>query len=307
MNGRPPVEVGVLPDLPERPRDAHKGQFGHVLVVGGSPGLTGAACMAARAAQRAGAGLVTLALPGSLNLVAEIKLTSAMSIPLPEPDGPVLGETAVEAVLESLDRFTVLALGPGLGRAEPTGRAVRTLVAEVRLPMVVDADGLNALAGAMGCLDDAAGPRLLTPHPGEMARLLGGTVQQVQADRRGVAVEFARERGVTVALKGAGTVVTDGERVYVNPTGNPGLATGGTGDVLTGLAAGLLGQGLEPFAALQLAVFVHGLAGDLAAAERGELSLVAEDVLDSVPAAFQRVKSAGPEPTAESVMAQVEP
>ncbi len=221
----------------------------------------------------------------------------------------MLGQAAAETLLESLDRFTIVALGPGLGRARPTVRAVCKLVAEVSLPMVVDADGLNALAGAMGCLDDAAGPRLLTPHPGEMARLLGGTAEQVQADRRAVAVEFARERGVVLALalKGAGTIVTDGERVYVNSTGNPGLATGGTGDVLTGLVAGLLGQGLELFAALQLAVFIHGLAGDLAAREQGELSLVAEDVLDCVPQAFQLVAGAGPEPVPQAVRDQLEP
>jgi len=287
-------QVQHLPGLPDRARGAHKGDFGRVLIVAGSPGMTGAGCMAAVAAQRAGAGLVTLALPESLNVVAEIKLTSAMSRPLPEPSAPILGSEAAEAVLAAQGEFDVMALGPGIGRAPETQEAARRLVEELALPLVVDADGLNALAGHVPLLKAAGGLRLLTPHPGEMARLLGlASAREVQTDRVGVATAFARENGVILALKGAGTVVTNGQRFYVNPSGNPGMATGGTGDVLTGLAAGLLCQGLAPFEALQLAVFVHGLAGDLAARARGELSMTAEDVLDFTPEAFQLVKAAG--------------
>jgi hydroxyethylthiazole kinase-like uncharacterized protein yjeF len=287
--------VHSLPALPERPRDAHKGDFGHVLVVAGSPGMTGAGCMAAMAAQRAGAGLVTLALPASLNIVAEVKLTSAMSRPLPESAGPIIGEAAAQDVLDHARQFDVAALGPGVGRAPETERAMRRLIAELPRPAVVDADGLNALAGDLSVLACAPALRVLTPHPGEMARLLGQTdARAVQADRVGCAVAFAQEHRVLVALKGAGTVVTDGERVYVNPSGNPGMATGGTGDVLTGLAAGLLCQGLEPLAALQLAVFIHGLAGDIAARQQGELSMTAEDVLECTAPAFRALAAAGP-------------
>ncbi len=284
----------TLPSLPPRERNAHKGDFGRVLVVAGSPGMTGAGCMAANAAQRSGAGLVTLALPAGLHAIAEVKLTSAMTRALPEPGEPVIGEAAAERVLEWSEEFDAAAIGPGVGRAPATGAAMRRLAAALPLPTVIDADGLNALAGDLAPLSQAAGPRLLTPHPGEMARLLGAVgPAEVQADREEIARQFAAQHGVVLALKGAGTVVSDGERVYVNPTGNPGMATGGTGDVLTGLALGLLCQGLDPFEALVLAVFVHGLAGDLSAQVGGELSLMAEDVLNSVPQAFQVVASAG--------------
>ena len=279
--------VDRLPLLAERARDAHKGDFGRVLVVAGSPGMTGAGCMAAMAAQKAGAGLVTLALPAGLNAIAATKLTSAMTRLLPEPDEHIVGERAARYVLEHGHEFDVIALGPGVGRAPETQDAMRRLVAELPLPVVVDADALNALASDVSVLSVACGRRLLTPHAGEMARLLGhDDARRVQADRAGVATEFARRYGVVLALKGAGTVVTEGERLFINPSGNPGMATGGTGDVLTGLAAGLLCQGLEPFSALQLAVFVHGLAGDLAATAKGELSMTAEDVLDYAPQAF---------------------
>ncbi len=300
------ITVRDLPALPERARDAHKGDFGRVLVVAGSPGMTGAGCMAAVAAQKAGAGLVTLGLPASLNPVAEIKLTSAMSRPLPETGAPILGERAAEAVLKMTGEFDVVALGPGVGRDSPTTDAVRRLVRELPLPAVVDADGLNALVGAREALREAEAPRLLTPHPGEMARIIGGRPSEVQDDRRGVAARFAAEYGVLLALKGAGTVVTDGERVYVNSSGNPGMATGGTGDVLTGMAAGLMCQGLGRFEALQLAVFVHGLAGDLAARRKGELSMTAEDVLEDVPAAFGLVRDAGAGAAPEEVSALLE-
>ncbi len=296
-------EVTELPVLPGRPRDAHKGDFGHVLIVAGSPGLTGAGCMAALAAQRGGAGLVTLAVPASLNAVAEIKLTSAMSMPLPEPGAPLLGDRAVDEVLSAAERFDVVAVGPGIGRTAPAFEAARRLVAELPCPVVADADALNALAGATGRLAQAPALRVLTPHPGEMARLLGCSTADVQQDRRGAAVGFARRHGVLLALKGAGTVVSDGQRVYVNSTGNPGMATGGTGDVLTGLAAALLCQGLAPFEALELAVFVHGLAGDLASRSRGELSMTAEDLLEEVPSAFQLLRRAGSPPTPAGVRA----
>lgn len=289
-----PNEVNELPVLAPRAADAHKGDFGRVLIVACSPGLTGAGCMTAQAAQRAGAGLVTVAVPESLNPILEVKLTSAMTRPLPEPAAPVLDEQGAALIMEWAREFDAFALGPGIGRAPETGRAAVRLAEELPAPTVIDADGLYALGGHTDALTRARSVRLLTPHPGEMARLLGESISAVQGDRAGVAVRFAAEHRVLLALKGAGTVVTDGDRLYVNPTGNPGMATGGTGDVLTGLAVGLLCQGLAPFEALQLAVFVHGLAGDLAARRLGQLSMTAEDVLDSVPEAFLLVETLKP-------------
>jgi hydroxyethylthiazole kinase-like uncharacterized protein yjeF len=199
----------------------------------------------------------------------------------------VLDEQGAARVMQWAGEFDAFALGPGIGRAPETVRAALRLAEELPAPTVIDADGLYALGGHTDVLQRSHGVRLLTPHPGEMARLVDDSIPSVQSDRTGVAVRFAAEHRVLLALKGAGTVVTDGERVYLNPTGNPGMATGGTGDVLTGLAAGLLCQGLEPFEALQLAVFVHGLAGDLAARRLGQLSMTAEDLLDCTPEAFQ--------------------
>jgi NAD(P)H-hydrate epimerase len=288
------TEVTGLPELPPRARDAHKGQFGRVLIVAGSPGMTGAACLAASGAQRAGAGLVTLAVPHRLHAIAEAKTTSVMTRPLPGSGGLAIDEEAAERVLEWAGEFDVAALGPGVGRAAETQAAMVRLVRELPIPAVVDADGLNAVAGDPACLDDAAAPRVLTPHPGEMARLLGhADTGRVQADRIATATAFAAEHGAVVVLKGADTVVTDGERFRMNATGNPGMATGGTGDVLTGLVVGLIGQGLEPFGAASLAAHVHGLAGDLAAGSVGELSLIAEDVLEAVPQAFMLTLDGG--------------
>ncbi len=285
------AESQRLSALPLRRAEVHKGDFGHVLVVAGSPGMSGAGCMAASAAQRAGAGLVTLGLPSSLNLVAELSLGSAMSLPLPETADGVLGMEAASKVLEEAARFDVFALGPGLGRAEQTRRAVRRLLSELDAPVVVDADGLNALAGDLRPLRGRAEATVLTPHPGEMRSLTGcASTLEVQADREGTARRFAREHGAIVVLKGHRTVVTDGERVCINETGNPGMATGGMGDVLTGLIAGLLCQGLDAFDAARLGAFAHGLAGDLAASRMGELSLVAEDVLECVPEVFRHLE-----------------
>ena len=286
--------ITSLPGIPPRRRDAHKGDFGRILIVACSPGMTGAGCMAALGAQRAGGGLVTLALPESLSPIAEAKLTGAMTLPLPEAEGATIGRAAASVVLEAAPQFDAFAIGPGVRQSEETQEAVRRLVAGLAGPVVVDADGLNAVAGDLGCLSGRSGQRLLTPHPGEMARLMGvDHAGLVQADREGAAVGFARAHGVLVALKGAQTVVTDGQRVFVSPTGNPGMATGGSGDVLTGMAAALLCQGLGELDALVLAVFVRGLAGDMAARETGELSLVPEDILAKLPAAFERVREAG--------------
>ena len=230
-----PNEAHELPVLPPRAADAHKGDFGRVLVVGLLAGHDRApAAWRRRAAQRAGAGLVTVAVPESLNPIVAVKLTSAMTRTLPEPAAPVLDEQGAAIVMQWASEFDAFALGPGIGRAPETTRAAVRLAEELPAPTVIDADALYALGGNTEALKRARSVRLLTPHPGEMARLVGDGISAVQSDRAGVAVRFAAQHRVVLALKGAGTVVTDGDRLYVNPTGNPGMATGGTGDVLTG-------------------------------------------------------------------------
>jgi len=276
--------------LPRRSRGAHKGDFGRVLVIAGSVGFTGAAALCADAALRAGAGLVTLGAPESLNDILEVKLTEVMTHPLPETPARALSGAALEPILELAERSDAVAIGPGLSRHPATAELVRTLVTRLPRPMVVDADGLNALAEDTAALEGRHAPIILTPHPGEMGRLLGLTPGEVQRDRLTAAATAAERFHAVVVLKGAGTVVARaGELPRINPTGNPGMASGGTGDVLTGLVAGLLGQGLDPYEAAGAAVYLHGLAGDLAAAELGEACLIAGDLLGWLPEAFREV------------------
>lgn len=297
------VDIGIPPELtrpllielaeaeelaglmPPRPFAAHKGTFGHAVVLAGSVGKTGAAALAGEAALRAGAGLVTVAVPESLNDILEVKLTEVMSLPLPEvPGARVLSRRAWEPLQEFLRGKTALALGPGLGTHPETRELVQELVRTLPLPLVIDADGVNCLAGAGECLRQAPAPRLLTPHPGEMARFLGATTADIQNRRLEAARETARSYNCVVVLKGAQTVVAapDG-RLSLNPTGNPGLASGGTGDVLTGLIGGLLAQRLDPWDAARLGVYVHGLAADYLAADLGPRGFIAGDLLEVLP------------------------
>jgi ADP-dependent NAD(P)H-hydrate dehydratase len=278
--------ITEVPHLPPRPADANKGTFGRVLVVAGSRGMSGAAVLCAGAALRGGAGLVRLAVPaGLLPLVAPAN-PCYLTAPLPEDAAGRLAAAARDEVLELLRTSTAAAIGPGLGRSPELAALLREVVARTVTPLVLDADALNELASQVSVLRGRQGPLVLTPHPGEFGRLTGLAIPAVQADRAGHARRFAAENGVVVVLKGHGTVVTDGRRLYVNSTGNPGMATGGTGDVLAGLAAALLAQGLETFAAAQFAVYLHGLAGDLARDDLGETSLIASDLLDYLPRAF---------------------
>jgi NAD(P)H-hydrate epimerase len=286
------AEVSSLPVLPARTAEANKGDFGRVLLVAGSRGMSGAAALSGSAALRSGAGLVRLAVPqGILPLVAAYN-PCYMTAPLPEDDHGRFSAAAVGEVLELARANTVTAVGPGIGRGPDLTTLVLAVVEQTRTPLVVDADGLNALVGHTDRLKGRPAPLVLTPHPGEFARLLGCDTAAVQKDRQGLAGRFAAEHGLVLVLKGHGTVVTDGRRVYVNGTGNPGMATGGTGDVLTGVIAALLGQGLEPFAAIQLGVYVHGKAGDLARDDLGEVSLIASDLLGYLPRAFQKLPRA---------------
>jgi NAD(P)H-hydrate epimerase len=286
----------VARHVPARAPDAHKGRQGHLLVLAGSRGKTGAAGLAGRAALRAGVGLCTVATPASQQPIVATLALEYMTEPLAETaDGCVAG-AARERIGELAAGRDAIALGPGLGVNAETLALARALARDDPRPMVIDADGLNALAGHTAVLTSARGPRALTPHPGEMARLAGLTAADVQADRIETARAFAAAHGVALALKGAGTVIAapDG-RVFVNPTGNPGMASGGTGDVLTGLVGALLARGLGPVAALQAGCYLHGLAGDLAAAALGEDGLVASDLIERIPAAI-RVLRGGSRP-----------
>ncbi len=278
-----------LPRLPERAPEAHKGHFGLALIVGGSRGMAGAVALAGMAALRGGAGLVRLAVPQAcLETVAGFE-PSYMTCPLADDPAGRLSIAALEQVRELAEDATVVACGPGLGRSAQLNQLVCRLYEQLPRPMVVDADGLNALAAAGESLGKHAAPRILTPHPGEFARLLG---QKLEGDQRDQAADqLAARWGVVLVLKGHRTRVTDGTHLAINPTGNPGMATGGSGDVLTGLITALVCQGLEPFDAARLGVYLHGLAGDLAAEELGQESLIASDLVGFLPEAFRQYRS----------------
>jgi ADP-dependent NAD(P)H-hydrate dehydratase len=279
--------VTDVPRLPSRPLDANKGTFGHVLVVAGSRGMSGAAVLCASAALRGGAGLVRLAVPEGILPIVAASNPCYTTAPLPQDEDGRLSASALPELLELVRENSVAALGPGLGRSAELGDVLAFVLEQTTTPLVLDADALNVLAGRLGALRRHRGPLVLTPHPGEFARLLDTDIPTVQARRQKLAADFARKHDVVVVLKGHGTVVTDGRRVYVNATGNPGMATGGTGDVLGGMVAALLGQKLETFAAAQLGTYLHGRAGDLAREQLGEVSLIASDLLDFLPHAFQ--------------------
>ncbi|WP_458011672.1 NAD(P)H-hydrate dehydratase [Candidatus Solincola sp.] len=273
--------------LPRRPPHAHKGMCGRVLVVAGSTGLTGAAALCARAAMRSGAGVVTLGIPYSLNPIMEVKLTEVMTLPLPDDGEGHLAEEAARVVLEALPSFDVLALGPGLGTSPGTVSAVRRLVSEAPRPLVLDADGLNGVVGQPSVLEEREGPAVITPHPGELGRLLGRSGAEVQRDRLGSAREAARRFGCPVVLKGANTVIAEpGGRACFHPLALPELATAGSGDVLTGCLAALLAQGLSPMDAALCAVVVHGKAARLASSVVGGVGMVAGDVISHLPLAL---------------------
>lgn len=284
----PLLVVTDVPHLAPRHLDANKGTFGRVLIVAGSRGMSGAAVLCAGAALRGGAGLVRLAVPDGILPIVATANPCYTTAPLPQDAHGRLSSAALPELLELVRGNTVATLGPGLGQSADLGDMLSVILEQTTTPLVLDADALNVLASRLGALRKHQGPIVLTPHPGEFARLLGCDIPTVQSHRQELAAEFARTHGVVVVLKGYGTVVTDGRRVYVNTTGNPGMATGGTGDVLGGLVAALVGQKLETFAAAQLGVYLHGRAGDLAREQIGEVSLIAADLLDFLPRAFQR-------------------
>lgn len=276
-----------LPVLAPRPRGAHKGDLGRVLVVAGSAAMPGAAFLCGEAAMRAGAGLCTIAVPRPLLPVLGVKVTVETLAPLASTRRGTLSERALRALLTLARGFAAVALGPGLSVDPATARLVRRAALALPCPLVLDADGLNAFAGRAAALASRSSPTVLTPHPGEAARLLGCTRDEIQRDRRAAALRLARLARAVVDLKGAGSVVTDGLRVYVNTTGSPALATGGTGDVLAGVVAAFLARGLTAFDATVLAAWVHGRAGDFAARRIGADGCLATDVLPELPRAIR--------------------
>lgn len=286
--------INTLPILPKRASDSHKGDFGTVLVVAGSRGMAGAAALCGAAALRSGAGLVRIACPAEVQPTVASFEPSYMTYPLEnDHDGLLHFGPARDAISQWLGQTDVLAIGPGLGQSEEVRKLVRWVVESVQIPTVLDADALNALEGSAGILAGLTRPLVLTPHPGEFARLTGRSVAKVQADREALAAAFAEQGGgrLVVVLKGQGTVITDGQRLMVNTTGNPGMATGGVGDVLTGVIAAMIGQGLPAFESSALGAYAHGLAGDIARDQNGEVGLIAGDVVDALADAFYNLPS----------------
>ncbi|NTW99224.1 MAG: NAD(P)H-hydrate dehydratase [Geobacteraceae bacterium] len=284
-------EDTMRPMVHLRDRQAHKGHFGHCLIIAGSTGKTGAAALAANSAVRAGSGLVTLAAAESIHPILEMKTTETMTVPLPDSGSGYLTNSAFPAIQKLLDGKDAVAIGPGIDRHPGTYALVRDLVESVTLPLVIDADGLNALAEDITVLKRKKSMQvILTPHPGEMSRLLGSSVPDVEAMRISVAQEFSRTYDVFLVLKGARTIIASPDgNAAINGSGNPGMASGGMGDVLTGIIASLLGQGYGAWDACRLGVFLHGFAADMVAEEKGEIGINASDVLEKLPYAYNRL------------------
>jgi ADP-dependent NAD(P)H-hydrate dehydratase len=281
--------ITEIPKLPVRQADSHKGDFGRVCIIAGSTGFSGAAAIAGKAALRAGSGLVRLAIPKSiLPIVAAIE-PCYTTIPLADDSTGKISSKAIDTVLKAVEDNDVVAFGPGVGVSAGVKAVLENLLRLEGIRLVIDADGLNNLAALKNWPALCKANLILTPHPGEMKRLWSGLLRtSMPADRQAITVEFSKAaRNAVIVLKGCGTVVTDAEKIYVNTTGNPGMATAGAGDVLTGIIAALCGQGLGNFDASVLAVYIHGLAADLAAKDKGQISLIATDIIDYLPCAFK--------------------
>ncbi len=265
---------------------SNKGDFGHILILAGSSRFSGAAILCSLAAIRSGAGLVTLGIPKSINsALIKIKPLEVMTLPLPETFNGSLSLKAHQKIKDFLKKIDLVVIGPGLTQDKSTQSLLRKLTAEITKPLIIDADGINALVGHLDLLRPN---NILTPHPGEMARLLNVSLKQVQSNRKGLARKFSKDYGLVLVLKGYETIVSDySGNLYINKTGNSGMATAGSGDVLTGMIAAFLGQGLSAFKAAKYAVYLHGLAGDLAAEEKTQISLIASDIIDKIPEAIK--------------------
>ncbi|MFQ5681588.1 MAG: NAD(P)H-hydrate dehydratase [Candidatus Omnitrophota bacterium] len=278
-----------------REDNSHKGDFGHIFIVAGSLGMCGAAILAARAALRCGAGLVTLGIARSLHDVCARQVVEVMLKVLPEEKPGFLGPGAYSEVMEFLrQKADVLLIGPGLSRDKGAQQLVRNVVANCPQPMVIDADGLNALVGHLHLLNNRQYPqriKILTPHLGEMSRLVRLPVEYIEKNRLRVAKKMVQRYNNILVMKGHRSAVVDSNQVYINNTGNPGMATAGCGDVLAGMIAAFFGQGLEAFSAAKAAVYVHGRAGDLAAKQKGQASLIASDVIDNLPPLIRQMQA----------------
>ncbi|MBQ7415532.1 MAG: NAD(P)H-hydrate dehydratase [Oscillospiraceae bacterium] len=268
----------VLDILPDRDPWAHKGDFGRVLLLCGSCGYTGAAALAAMGALRCGAGLVYLGVPESIYAIEAVKLTEPIVFPLPDCDGMLAAE-AVEQINQLLPKMDAVLIGPGLGQSNGTLAALKTVLRQFDRPVVIDADGINLLAKHRYLLRGRTAPTVLTPHDGEFIRLAG----ELGEDRAAAAGALAQELGCTVVLKGHESLITDGKNCYRNRTGNPGMAVGGSGDVLAGILVSLLGQGIEPIQAAAAAVWLHGAAGDRCARRLGQYGMLPTDLLEELP------------------------
>ena len=268
----------VLSLLPDREKTAHKGDFGKILLLCGSRGYTGAAYLSAMGALRAGAGLVFLGVPESIYAIEAVKLNEAIVFPLPDRDG-MLHEAAMEEIEKRLPGMDAVLIGCGLGQSQGTGEVVLRLLEQARCPVVLDADGINLISGHRHVLRGRAAPTILTPHGGEFTRL----GYSIGTNSMEAAMEAARELNCVMVLKGHESCITDGERQYINPTGNPGMAVGGSGDLLSGIIVSLLGQGLAPLEAAACACWLHGAAGDRCAASLGQYGMLPSDMLEVLP------------------------
>ncbi|NIP38393.1 MAG: NAD(P)H-hydrate dehydratase [Candidatus Dadabacteria bacterium] len=282
----------IKPLLNKRNRDTHKGTYGHLFIIAGSAGKSGASVLSALGAERIGSGLTTVGIPKSLNAVIEEKLTEAMTEPLPETKDGLLGNTSLKKTLEIIsDKKTALAIGPGISTSKQTESFMLKLLKKCDIPVVIDADAITLISKNLSVLKNFNIPVVLTPHPGEMARLIGKKNRDVQDDRIDVSRSFSRKYGVYLVLKGARTVIsTPDGKIFINPTGNPGMAAGGMGDVLTGIIGGLLAQGYNAENSCKIGVFLHGLAGDMASKEISESGFLASEVADLTPKAINEIK-----------------
>lgn len=274
-----------IPSLPPRPSESHKGHYGRAILVGGSTGMSGAITLSGLATLRSGAGLVTVATAASVQPIVASYHPSYMTVVLPEDEMGRISMRAIPRIRELAESANVFAWGPGTGRSEDLIQVTAGMVRELTCPMVIDADGINALAADRDSLTKCIGPRILTPHAGEFQRLVGKSIRDRDA-REKAAREFAANHQLLIVLKGHRTFVTNGDQTYHNETGNPGMATAGAGDVLTGVLTGMIAQGMAPFDAACLAVHLHGLAGDLAVHDRGQYALIATDLIEYLPAAL---------------------
>lgn len=282
---------GDLKRLLKREKVSHKGNYGHVLIVAGSKGMSGAAVLCGYGALRSGAGLVTIAVPESIQSIVAANVIEAMTLALPETTYGTLHETAIHPLIKFIEKKKInsIVVGPGLGMDLGCRRVVIGILNRVTCKGVLDADCLNQLADNVNMLKNSSAELIITPHPGELARLMRATGEKIQKKRMHYAQKYAQDSGAVCVLKGFQTIITDGKKSVTNKTGNPGMATGGSGDVLSGMIGGLLAQGLRPFEAAMHSVYIHGSAGDIAAGEKGETALIARDIIEYIPDAFKKI------------------